>query len=138
MATASRALDVAPGKGLESTGDYFVVVYPSPTLGHGRGANKPWLQELPDPVSKICWQSWVEIHPLTAQQQANRLAMFGCFPSQAQVFRRFPLKYERWRTAPMYDFLEPPHAGTLYYETRDLGFTWIEWQTLARQFLLDC
>ncbi|HEY0779775.1 MAG TPA: 4Fe-4S dicluster domain-containing protein, partial [Gemmatirosa sp.] len=31
-------------------------------------ANKPWLQELPDPVSKICWQSWVEVHPTTARK----------------------------------------------------------------------
>jgi molybdopterin-containing oxidoreductase family iron-sulfur binding subunit len=55
--------------GIEQTqGDFYFVPYPSPTLGHGRGANKPWLQELPDPVSKICWQSWVEIHPLTAQR----------------------------------------------------------------------
>jgi molybdopterin-containing oxidoreductase family iron-sulfur binding subunit len=47
-------------------GDFSLIVYQSPLLGDGRGANKPWLQELPDPVSKICWQSWVEIHPLTA------------------------------------------------------------------------
>jgi molybdopterin-containing oxidoreductase family iron-sulfur binding subunit len=35
-------------------------------LGDGRGANKPWLQELPDPVSKVLWSSWAEIHPETA------------------------------------------------------------------------
>ena len=49
-------------------GDYFFVVYPSATLGDGRGANKPWLQELPDPVSKVCWQSWIEVHPTTAEK----------------------------------------------------------------------
>jgi Fe-S-cluster-containing dehydrogenase component len=49
-------------------GDFFLVTYPSPLLGDGRGANKPWLQELPDPVTKICWSSWVEIHPETAQR----------------------------------------------------------------------
>ncbi|HEX2717270.1 MAG TPA: 4Fe-4S dicluster domain-containing protein [Gemmatimonadaceae bacterium] len=48
-------------------GEYFLLTYWSPTLGDGRGANKPWLQELPDPVSKIVWQSWVEVHPLTAK-----------------------------------------------------------------------
>src|SRR4029078_5285814 len=32
----------------------------------GRGANKPWLQELPDATSKITWGSWAEIHPETA------------------------------------------------------------------------
>ena len=51
-----------------ASGDYFFVTYFSPTLGDGRGANKPWLQELPDPVSKICWQSWVEMHPVTANK----------------------------------------------------------------------
>ncbi|MFL5562915.1 MAG: molybdopterin-dependent oxidoreductase [Gemmatimonadaceae bacterium] len=49
-------------------GDYFFVTYFSPALGDGRGANKPWLQELPDPVSKICWQTWVEVHPVTANK----------------------------------------------------------------------
>ncbi len=32
----------------------------------GRGANKPWLLENPDPVTKITWDSWVEVHPDTA------------------------------------------------------------------------
>jgi anaerobic selenocysteine-containing dehydrogenase/Fe-S-cluster-containing dehydrogenase component len=51
-----------------ANGELYFVVYPSPTLGDGSGANKPWLQELPDPVTKICWQSWVEINPQTAAQ----------------------------------------------------------------------
>ncbi len=49
-----------------SDGDQTVVVFPHPALHDGRGANKPWLQELPDPVSKIAWHSWVEVHPDTA------------------------------------------------------------------------
>jgi len=77
-------------------------------------------------------------HPLTPEQQACRRAMFASFPSQAHVFDRFPLDHECWRLAPVYDFLKPPHPGTLYYETRDLGFTWLEWQALARRFLQDC
>lgn len=46
--------------------DFYLITYPSPTLGEGRGANKPWLQELPDPVTKVVWSSWVEMHPDTA------------------------------------------------------------------------
>ena len=49
-----------------SRGDYTLIVYPSPTLGFGRGTNKPWLIELPDPVTKVTWGSWVELHPETA------------------------------------------------------------------------
>jgi molybdopterin-containing oxidoreductase family iron-sulfur binding subunit len=52
----------------QTQGDFYLVVYASPVFGDGRGANKPWLQELPDPVTKICWQSWVEIHPQTAKR----------------------------------------------------------------------
>jgi Fe-S-cluster-containing dehydrogenase component/formylmethanofuran dehydrogenase subunit B len=53
---------------VEGDGDLTFVVYPSAVLG-ADGANKPWLQELPDPVSKICWQSWIEMHPETAAQR---------------------------------------------------------------------
>ena len=47
-------------------GDVPLIVYPHYALFDGRGADKPWLQELPHPVSKIMWQSWVEVHPDTA------------------------------------------------------------------------
>jgi anaerobic selenocysteine-containing dehydrogenase/Fe-S-cluster-containing dehydrogenase component len=52
------------------SGDATVVVFPHPVLHDGRGANKPWLQELPDPVSKIAWHGWVEVHPETAAKWA--------------------------------------------------------------------
>jgi molybdopterin-containing oxidoreductase family iron-sulfur binding subunit len=67
----SRASRTATSRAASATlgdGEMFVVVYPSSTLGDGAGANKPWLQELPDPVTKIAWQSWVEIHPKTAKE----------------------------------------------------------------------
>jgi anaerobic selenocysteine-containing dehydrogenase/Fe-S-cluster-containing dehydrogenase component len=51
---------------------HVLVVYPSSRFGDGRGANRPWLQELPDPVSKIAWHSWVEIHPDTAEEMGVR------------------------------------------------------------------
>ena len=44
------------------------VVFPHAVLGDGRGADKPWLQELPDPVAKITWHGWAEVHPVTAAQ----------------------------------------------------------------------
>jgi len=75
VATASRSSSVpaSPAPALASTaGDFYVQVYPSATLGDGRGANKPWLQELPDPVTKIAWQSWVEVHPQTYKKLGLR------------------------------------------------------------------
>ena len=52
----------------QSSGNMYLVVYPHPLLGDGRGANKPWLQEIPDPVTKICWQTVAEMHPATAER----------------------------------------------------------------------
>jgi len=63
---ASVPKTVASKSAGAATGDYFLRVYFSPALGDGRGANKPWLQELPDPVTKIAWQTVVEMHPETA------------------------------------------------------------------------
>ena len=34
----------------------------------GRGANLPWLQELPDQMTSVVWGSWVEINPQTARK----------------------------------------------------------------------
>ena len=56
----------APPRFDGGAGDPVLVVFPSAVLHDGRGANKPWLQELPDPVSKITWHGWVELHPDTA------------------------------------------------------------------------
>jgi anaerobic selenocysteine-containing dehydrogenase/Fe-S-cluster-containing dehydrogenase component len=67
-ATVARTLP-APWSGTpidQSSGNMYLVLYPHPLIGDGRGANKPWLQEIPDPVTKICWQTVAEINPVTA------------------------------------------------------------------------
>jgi anaerobic selenocysteine-containing dehydrogenase len=38
------------------------------SLRDGRNANEPWLQESPDPMTTIVWDSWVEIHPRKAAE----------------------------------------------------------------------
>jgi molybdopterin-containing oxidoreductase family iron-sulfur binding subunit len=57
---------------VRGNGDYTLVLYPSVAHYDGRGANKPWLQELPDPTTKISWGSWIEIHPETAAKLGVR------------------------------------------------------------------
>jgi molybdopterin-containing oxidoreductase family iron-sulfur binding subunit len=51
---------------MRGQGAVTLVLYPSTSLYDGRGANKSWLQELPDVTTKAVWGSWVEIHPETA------------------------------------------------------------------------
>jgi anaerobic selenocysteine-containing dehydrogenase len=38
----------------------------SASIRDGRNANEPWLQEAPDPLTTVVWDSWMEIHPKTA------------------------------------------------------------------------
>ncbi len=39
----------------------------SPSMRDGRPANLSWLQESPDPLTTIVWDSWAELHPATAK-----------------------------------------------------------------------
>ncbi len=50
------------------SGEFFLLPFMSPILGDGSGANKPWLQEIPDPTTTVMWNSWVEINPATADE----------------------------------------------------------------------
>ncbi len=43
-----------------------LIPYVTPNLRDGRHANQPWLQESPDPLTTIVWDTWVEMHPSTA------------------------------------------------------------------------
>jgi anaerobic selenocysteine-containing dehydrogenase/Fe-S-cluster-containing dehydrogenase component len=51
----------------EGKGNYVFAAYPHGMLHDGRGANKPWLLEVADPVTKITWNSWVEVGPEAAR-----------------------------------------------------------------------
>lgn len=53
---------------IEGEGDMYFIPYPSSRYYDGRGANKPWLQELPDPITTAVWDTWVEIHPDAAKK----------------------------------------------------------------------
>ncbi len=65
-ALAPRAAPAPVAAEGAAPGSYALIVYPHPVIGMGAGANKPWLQELPDPVTKIAWQTVAEMHPTTA------------------------------------------------------------------------
>ena len=51
-----------------ASAELSIYAYPHIFLYDGRGADKPWLQELPEPVTQIVWDSWAEIHPDTARK----------------------------------------------------------------------
>lgn len=70
LGTPSAALDKDPGLKepvYAGEGEFHLLTYPSPILAEA-GANKPWLQEIPDPMTTVMWNSWVEINPKTAEE----------------------------------------------------------------------
>ncbi|MBI5326711.1 MAG: molybdopterin-dependent oxidoreductase [Deltaproteobacteria bacterium] len=46
---------------------FYLCLYPHSGYLDGRGANLPWLQEMPDPMTSVVWGVWVEMNPKTAQ-----------------------------------------------------------------------
>lgn len=59
----------AHGHGDSKDTELQVYPYFSIKTFDGRSANRPWMQELPDPITQIVWDSWVEINPATAKKK---------------------------------------------------------------------
>ncbi len=64
---AEAAAAVAGMKG----GATEVVLYQKISVGNGSQANNPWLQELPDPVTKVTWDNYVMMSPAMAKSLLN-------------------------------------------------------------------
>jgi len=47
---------------------FELVLYPTVAIGDGTLANISWLQELPDPVTKICWDNFASVSIATAEK----------------------------------------------------------------------
>ncbi len=62
-AEGASASQAAP----QSPSDLEIVFLPSPSLHDGRFANDGWLQELPDPITKLTWDNPALVSPKTAE-----------------------------------------------------------------------
>lgn len=61
--------DVASVKAPTIKGDWEVVLYQKTGMGIGQQANNPWLQEMPDSMTKATWDNYITMNPvdMTAQ-----------------------------------------------------------------------
>ena len=65
-------LDTAP-VALEGPADGFALLpYPSLRFYDGRSASRAWLQEVPDPMTQVAWDAWVEINTEVAARLGIR------------------------------------------------------------------
>ena len=51
----------------EGEGEFILHPFVMPVMAEA-GANKPWLQEVPDPTTSVTWNTWVEMNPETAKE----------------------------------------------------------------------
>lgn len=56
VATATNALAAA-----KKGGEYEIFLYEKVSMGAGQQANNPWLQEMPDPVTKATWDNYAMV-----------------------------------------------------------------------------
>jgi molybdopterin-containing oxidoreductase family iron-sulfur binding subunit len=83
-ATVSAAASaIAAGK---KGGKTEVVLYQKVSIGTGTGATNPWLQELPDPISKASWDNYAMISMAKAKELGVKLDMDYEYYPQKPVF----------------------------------------------------
>ncbi len=58
-----------------------LVIYEKISIGNGSQANNPWLQELPDPISKVTWDNYAMMSP----EMAKSLFGIDVFNNQRQA-----------------------------------------------------
>jgi len=56
FATAAATLAAA-----KASGDIELVLYTKTGLGDGQQANNPWLQEFPDPITRVSWDNYITV-----------------------------------------------------------------------------
>ncbi len=67
LTDAAQKINAVQAKELE------LALYEKVGIGNGNQANNPWLQELPDPISKITWDNYVTMSPTEMKQKGFNL-----------------------------------------------------------------
>jgi MoCo/4Fe-4S cofactor protein with predicted Tat translocation signal len=62
---AAAASAVANSK---SAGEFELVLYTKTGMGDGQQANNPWLQEFPDPITRVSWDNYVTVSNADAKK----------------------------------------------------------------------
>ena len=65
---ASVAGAASAVKGMAAASGLELVLYVNSSVGNGRQANNPWLQEMPDPITKACWDNYLTVSPKQAEE----------------------------------------------------------------------
>jgi len=62
LSSALRSLTSVPDNGMELT------LYSKVGMGDGKQANNPWLQEFPDPITRVSWDNYITVSKADAEE----------------------------------------------------------------------
>jgi len=85
------------GQPLASTraaGAFTLVLYPKIGILDGRHAYNPWLQELPDPITKVTWDNYASLSPAAAKKLGvveGDLVHIGTVPADPKKSLELPV-----------------------------------------------
>ncbi|MFB6307126.1 MAG: 4Fe-4S dicluster domain-containing protein, partial [Flavobacteriales bacterium] len=65
LTTAAKAVK----EKVSRAGKKELFIYQKTGLGNGNHANNPWLQELPDPISRVTWDNYITMSPEDAKKE---------------------------------------------------------------------
>ena len=63
-----NAAQAATELGNLKASDLELVLYTKTSIGDGTQANNPWLQELPDPITRLSWDNYLTVSPKDAER----------------------------------------------------------------------
>ncbi len=63
-----QAAAAAARAAAQGAGEWELQLYTTEAIGNGQHANNPWLQELPDPLTKITWDNYVCMAPVDIER----------------------------------------------------------------------
>lgn len=66
--TGGNGAQAAAELGNFKASDLELVLYTKSSMGDGTQANNPWLQELPDPLTRMSWDNYLTISPKDAEK----------------------------------------------------------------------
>lgn len=62
-------------KSMKKTGDFEVIIYQKNGIGDGQQAANPWLQELPDPITKVTWDNYITMSRADAESKGFNILL---------------------------------------------------------------
>jgi MoCo/4Fe-4S cofactor protein with predicted Tat translocation signal len=71
----SAAVSAAKNAGKGAGGDFELALYQKVGIGNGNQTSNPWLQELPDPITKLTWDNYVTMAPSDVKERGLNMTI---------------------------------------------------------------